>query len=730
MNPKLKALIERVKGLVSEIEKETGGSSDAQPAPESKADSKEAPESDKKDKKGDKKEGKDSDKDGVPDKKDAAPKNDSKPFPNAAEGSDEKTDAKGAPPVEDSEKSSESSEEKPDNSGQEAPPDQAAPAQDAQPAPQADDQAPPADAEAPPAEDEALPQDGQPDSEEGGMEAPPAEGEQSPEQDAQAEDGQADPAAPPQDDAQNPDEASQEPPADDQQQDPAQGGRLYLAGDGDSIGAKVGQAVLSDDVESLHQVSQHINAGQNMVIDWCEQNGGRVISAGGDEFVLELPAIQPEQIEQLRQQYEQMVGATLTIGTGASMSEAGKALIMGKLNGKNQTIAYSPEMEDQLMQAHQGAAEAGGEAQKQDDHYLGSLYADDEQQDDGYFHDGQPDQQEQPDGQPDQQEQPDGQDEAAQALEAVAPTEQQDPSAPAPGAPMEDPNQVMDAVDSAALQEGGEQQEPQLEQADEADLSAVYNQDMAQASGDNIKNKLGEILQAYRQDQSFIEESAQSNPQLYRECMVLLQQMIKVARMIAPSAPGDQPEQQAPAMQPEQEAPPADEASLDPAPSEQEAPPADDQGASDEEEPQDEDMEKARVDEGKPDHVKAISRADRNDRTGHSVRTASGKRFSSTKNAIQRRRDVEDGAPGRRGEKITGEPRGQRHENEAGVHLHQARFAPKEQGKAGEGATGALSEKGGGKSWRTGGSRSKIGAQIAHDDVKQAQSKIKPNLPK
>jgi hypothetical protein len=329
-------------------------------------------------------------------------------------------------------------------------------------------------------------------------------------------------------------------------------GMTYIAGDGDNIGQEVGQSVLADDVEALHEVSQRINQGQNMVMDWAEQNGGRVISAGGDEFVLEMPqGCDPQALEDLRGQYQQAVGATLTLGCGNSMSEAGKALIAGKLQGKDQVVQYDPSVEDKLFSTHQNP---GGdpEAQKQDEHYLGSAYG------------GQ--------GNPDQQsaDQDAIQDDPAaadddtgyfQGADGTQPSSQgsaidngvgdQDPDAPIK------PEDAIDAVAQGAQQQGADGDKGEMDEAegDEPGMDDVMADQTDRAGGENIKSKLAEILQAYRSDQSFIEDAKQTNPDLYRECMTLLQQMMKVARMVKP-APQGQPGQP-PGQQPA-DAPPED----------------------------------------------------------------------------------------------------------------------------------------------------------------------------
>lgn len=141
--------------------------------------------------------------------------------------------------------------------------------------------------------------------------------------------------------------------ADDYQEDAQaheiDGDVIYIAGDGDGIGKYVGQAMLHDDEQALHEISQAINDGQEMIIGWAEQNGGTVISAGGDEFIAIIPSHLADQLEDVRLAYSEIVGTTLTLGVGGSMSDAGKALIMGKLQGKDQLVEFSPEMDDQLV---------------------------------------------------------------------------------------------------------------------------------------------------------------------------------------------------------------------------------------------------------------------------------------------------------------------------------------------------------------------------------------------
>jgi hypothetical protein len=148
--------------------------------------------------------------------------------------------------------------------------------------------------------------------------------------------------------------------------------RLFVAFDGDNAGQHIGQAILMDDAGMLNEMSQKINAGNQIIQQWVEQNGGQMISFGGDEGTFLISPEFESELENLRAKYQDVAGFSATIGTGLSLSQAGKSLIAGKLTGKDQIVRYSDEVEHVLSQAHNAVAEgtANEEQQKMDEHYL------------------------------------------------------------------------------------------------------------------------------------------------------------------------------------------------------------------------------------------------------------------------------------------------------------------------------------------------------------------------
>jgi hypothetical protein len=125
----------------------------------------------------------------------------------------------------------------------------------------------------------------------------------------------------------------------------------FVAIDADNVGESIGNAVLSDDSKELSSLSGKINNGSQIFSQWAEYNGGSVISSGSDEAVVEVPVNALEELEKLKDKYLEETGFSVSIGIGEKISDAAKALIYAKINGKNTIIDYSPEIEETIKQS-------------------------------------------------------------------------------------------------------------------------------------------------------------------------------------------------------------------------------------------------------------------------------------------------------------------------------------------------------------------------------------------
>lgn len=125
---------------------------------------------------------------------------------------------------------------------------------------------------------------------------------------------------------------------------------LYVAIDGDGIGRKVGRAVLENNSEKLHAISARIDAAQNLMMSWANEVGGKKISGGGDEGMLTVPEKNIKELESLRKKIENAFDFTVSAGVGKTLSEAGKALLIAKIKGKDRIEFFNKHTENQIKQ--------------------------------------------------------------------------------------------------------------------------------------------------------------------------------------------------------------------------------------------------------------------------------------------------------------------------------------------------------------------------------------------
>jgi len=125
-------------------------------------------------------------------------------------------------------------------------------------------------------------------------------------------------------------------------------GHIYVSLDGDNIGNAVARAEESDDEKTLSEMSAKINSGQDVLRNWAQRMGGKVIEQGGDEGLVKVPAASKGQVEDLRAQYVNVVGSTCSVGVGRKISESTKARMLAKLKGKNQTVTFDDSTAKEL----------------------------------------------------------------------------------------------------------------------------------------------------------------------------------------------------------------------------------------------------------------------------------------------------------------------------------------------------------------------------------------------
>lgn len=134
---------------------------------------------------------------------------------------------------------------------------------------------------------------------------------------------------------------------------------IYISFDGDNIGNAVARAESKDDEDALMDISQRIQRGQDLFVDFLVHHQGRLVEAGGDEGLGRCSSNCLADVEEFRQRYKDLVGATVTVGVGEKISQATKARMLGKLRGKDQVCYYDESTESELeIRTQQGGHEA------------------------------------------------------------------------------------------------------------------------------------------------------------------------------------------------------------------------------------------------------------------------------------------------------------------------------------------------------------------------------------
>lgn len=270
---------------------------------------------------------------------------------------------------------------------------------------------------------------------------------------------------------------------------------LYVSADGDGIGALIGKARLEDDEAALRAANHRIIEGNQVFKRWAEENQGSVIEDGGDEILLAIPAEALAGLPEVRKQYHDVTGATVSVGVGVKISESSKALLYAKIHGKDQIRLYSEDMEEDLAKLKDKP-----EDQKIAEEYLGKV-------------------------------------EAPQAPQAAA---------------IQRPDKVQGEHSEAEVARdafGGEDGMPAPEQthaakdfeqqmhdhAEESSQEDEKNEANTQEQIDGVKQQVAQALQLIRSQAPQLEELKQKSPETYKAIINLSTAVIGMARALNPN---------------------------------------------------------------------------------------------------------------------------------------------------------------------------------------------------
>lgn len=369
---------------------------------------------------------------------------------------------------------------------------------------------------------------------------------------------------------------------------------VYIAINGDDVGTTIGQAIAADDHEGVQSTSQAVKDAHGTIAEWVEQQGGQEVTSSGDEGVYIVPEEALDQLEEITAQYEEGAGHTLTVGVGGSMSEASKALIYGKLNGKNQIVEYEPSIDRHLTD--EDLSEVDDEAasvedtpdELEDEQDPEKFDEDDRDQDTEEIEvpekevDGDYETEDMEEGQPQHEKEmteeeefvhdaqenraDEADDDAVEADEESQDEEYEEgydePNSEEDQLPQQDELESEETVYDDLTETDTDDQDMQEEIPEEApegeEDSYDYNDaltDMIQGhmEGDedtaeegmqededgDLKQDIATALQAFKQNKDMLEQAQEQNPELYQATITMLRSMIDMARKLGYSPEED-----------------------------------------------------------------------------------------------------------------------------------------------------------------------------------------------
>jgi hypothetical protein len=332
---------------------------------------------------------------------------------------------------------------------------------------------------------------------------------------------------------------------------------VYLAFSADRSPKEVEYASAADDFERMARFAQVQETGNEGWKSWALANNGEVIIMNGDEGRIRIPAEKLTELPHLRSQYAETVGATVSVGVGAKMSEADKALQAAQKAGGDRIRLYDQSVEEDLAAGLQKTQAAFHDPRTGKVYPTGSIHdleglPEELQQDaidgkvlsgfvgdDGKFFQRKP--------KLPHLAKAEGRAYAEIAGAGTVPPQRPTtahPLAPEPpqtgdpepsedeASPQLDMDQLHDTMTQMASQQGQQDsQDEQVQQAAEA---------KGQAHGDLTK-RVAAILQVFKARASELEQLQQADPELYQSLVGMLQAMVEMARSVqgGDSNPGE-----------------------------------------------------------------------------------------------------------------------------------------------------------------------------------------------
>lgn len=126
--------------------------------------------------------------------------------------------------------------------------------------------------------------------------------------------------------------------------------KLFVSFEADSIDQMVDRASIADNPEEVSRISQTVERGNRIWVSWAESHGGKVLSVGWSEGRLEIQADYLSELPGIREQYGGATGSTCSVGVGTKLSEADRSLKAAKVQGGDRIQLFTEEVDEILAE--------------------------------------------------------------------------------------------------------------------------------------------------------------------------------------------------------------------------------------------------------------------------------------------------------------------------------------------------------------------------------------------
>jgi hypothetical protein len=290
---------------------------------------------------------------------------------------------------------------------------------------------------------------------------------------------------------------------------------IFLLIDADNISPAVDRAIRNNKPEKIAQMSQDIERGDKLLRSWLEERGGRVLLFHGDEIYASVAGERLAELGKLHEELQEAWNDTITIGVGLDLREAKKALDAGKKRGGSRILFYAPEIEQMV----------GGDEESQSDSHVGKTPSPDPDKLKSLNKSNTPTHSVQPRG--------------VHAIKHQNLRNDTSGASPfTPQQPISGGSSEMPPPPSSTNMADGlspvERQFHQMASQGEAEVARAEGQANAAAqggsSGDELKQKISQILQAVKAQAPVLEQLQSQAPEAYQAVVGAIQAMILMAK--------------------------------------------------------------------------------------------------------------------------------------------------------------------------------------------------------